>query len=115
MIFHLRIIGSLLPNKDYDKFIKIVPEFSQGLHIPEKGMFLVHSYSRLMKRVKLWERTSIRHSLTGFLLKVGGLAISGMELFLNLKKKGYATSILKESLSYVKANLSHIDKRVSYL
>lgn len=94
-------------HKNYDTFIKVVPEFSIGKHIPKDHVPCTFLFA-FNNEGKLVGRTSIRHSLNDYLLQVGGHI--GYGVAPKYRKKGYATSILKETLSYVRTNLPSLEK-----
>lgn len=97
-----------LAQKDYKKFIKIVPEFREGKHIPSEHVPCTFLFA-FNESGAIVGRTSIRHDLTEFLLKVGGHI--GYGVVPKFRRKGHATEILKESLKYISHNLPNL-KRV---
>ncbi len=92
---------------DFETFIKVVPEFAEGKHIPKEHvpctfLFAFNSDGELVGR------TSIRHVLTEHLLKIGGHI--GYGVTPKHRRLGHATEILKESLKYVRTHLPEIKK-----
>ncbi len=96
-----------LAGEDYDKYVRILPDFSNGLHIPKEHVSCTVLFA-FNENNEIIGRTSIRHELTDHLLKVGGHV--GYGVVPEQRKKGYGTSILEESLKYIKENISQIDK-----
>jgi predicted acetyltransferase len=96
-----------LANKDFEKFIKMVPEFSTGQHIPKEHVPCTFLFAFNIEG-EMVGRTSIRHFLTEDLLKNGGHI--GYGVAPKYRQKGYATSILNESLNYVRTHLPDIKK-----
>lgn len=94
-----------LAGKNFSKFIKIVPEFSKGMHIPKEHVPCTFLFA-FNEDGRIVGRTSIRHELTDFLLKVGGHI--GYGVVPEFRKQGYATSILEESLKYARENLPEL-------
>lgn len=93
--------------EDFEKYVRILPEFSKGLHIPDEHVPCTFLFAFNAKN-EIIGRTSIRHELTEHLLKVGGHV--GYGVVPEYRRKGYATAILEESLKYIRENLSNIDK-----
>ncbi|WP_127716756.1 GNAT family N-acetyltransferase [Halobacteriovorax sp. HLS] len=96
-----------LAQENFDTFIRIVPEFSRGMHIPKDHvpctfLFVFNEENELVGR------TSIRHELTEFLLKAGGHV--GYGVVPEFRRRGYASAILNESLNYIRNNISEIDR-----
>jgi predicted acetyltransferase len=96
-----------IAGEDFTTFIKVVPEFSLGMHIPKEHVPCTFLFA-FNENEELVGRTSIRHELNEHLLKVGGHI--GYGVVPAHRKKGYASSILKESLGYVRINLPKVDK-----
>ncbi|ATH07106.1 hypothetical protein BIY24_03880 [Halobacteriovorax marinus] len=96
-----------LARKDFSKYVRILHEFSKGLHLP-KGHVPCTFLFAFNDKGEIIGRTSIRHELTEHLLKVGGHI--GYGVVPEHRLKGYATSILEESLKYIKSNLVGIDR-----
>lgn len=96
-----------LANEDFHKYVKILPEFAEGLHMPEGHVPCTFLFA-FNEDNELVGRTSIRHRLTENLLEVGGHI--GYGVVPKFRRKGYATLILEESLNYVRENLSEIDQ-----
>lgn len=96
-----------IAKKDMEKFVEILPEFSKGNHLPEGRvpctfLFAFNSNNEIIGR------TSIRHSLTDYLLIKGGHI--GFGVVPCYRRKGYAKAILKESLNYIREHLKELDK-----
>jgi predicted acetyltransferase len=96
-----------LAKKNFSEFIKIVPGFSKGLHIPSEHVPCTFLFA-FNADDELVGRTSIRHELTDHLLSVGGHI--GYGVVPEHRKKGYATLILAESLNYIKTNIKELKK-----
>ncbi len=96
-----------LANKDFDRYVEILPSFPKGEllpkdHVPCSFLFAFNEDDQLVGR------TSIRHKLTDFLLEAGGHI--GYAVLPNERRKGYASAIFKASLEYVRVNLPQIEK-----
>lgn len=96
-----------IANQSFETFIKVVPEFSEGLHIPKEHVPCTFLFA-FNENDELVGRTSLRHELTDFLLKAGGHI--GYGVVPSQRKKGYATLILEETLNYTKEHLPNIEK-----
>ena len=96
-----------LAGEDFEKYVKISPGFSRGLHIPNGHVSATLLFA-FNETGEIVGRTSIRHALTEHLLKQGGHI--GYGVCPRHRRKGYATEILRLSLDWVKANLIDIDK-----
>ncbi len=92
---------------DFETFIKVAPEFSEGKHIPKEHVPCTFLFAFNCDG-DLVGRTSIRHNLTDYLLKVGGHI--GYGVAPKHRRKGYATAILKESLNHVRIHLPDLKK-----
>jgi predicted acetyltransferase len=91
----------------FQEYLTHLDEMKKGLNLPEGHIPCSFLYAFNSEGV-LVGRTSIRHELTDFLLKVGGHI--GYGVLPTQRRKGYATSILKESLKYVRDNLPLVEK-----
>lgn len=96
-----------LANEDFSKYVDILPGLSKGLHIPKDHVACTFLFA-FNEKNEIVGRTSIRHELTEYLLKVGGHV--GYGVVPEHRQKGYATMILEESLKYIKNNLPKVDK-----
>ncbi len=96
-----------LAQNDFNNYVKILPELSQGFHLPSGHVpcTLLFAFD---EKGKIVGRTSIRHELTEFLKLVGGHI--GYGVVPSERRKGYASAILKESLKYIKEHLPQIPK-----
>ncbi|EQC44645.1 acetyltransferase, GNAT family [Bacteriovorax sp. BSW11_IV] len=94
-----------LAKGNFERFIEVIPEISRGLHLP-KGHIPCTFLFAFNENNEIVGRTSIRHTLTDYLLKAGGHI--GYGVCPSFRRQGYATAILKESLSWVKINLPHL-------
>jgi predicted acetyltransferase len=93
--------------KNFKRYIEIVPDFPEGKHIPENHVPCTFLFA-FNDENELVGRTSIRHDLNDELLKVGGHI--GYGVIPSYRRRGYATTILYESLNYVRENLPEIEK-----
>jgi predicted acetyltransferase len=96
-----------LANENFDKFISIVPEFSQGKHLPDGHVACTFLFA-FNEDGRIVGRTSIRHELTDHLLKVGGHV--GYGVVPEFRRLGYATEILTESIRYISENIQSLSR-----
>jgi predicted acetyltransferase len=92
---------------DYEKYRQIIGEMSQGLNL-QKGHVPCTTLFAFDENEKLVGRSSIRHELNAHLLKEGGHI--GYGVLPEFRGNGYATSILKTSIDYIKENLPELKK-----
>ena len=96
-----------LVNRDFETYIKMAPDFSKGKWIPKEHVPCTFLFA-FNEEKEVVGRVSFRHELNDHLLKVGGHI--GYGVCPKKRRRGYATSILRESLNYVKLNFPKINK-----
>jgi len=96
-----------IANQDFEKFVKLSPDFAKGLHIPPEHVPCT-ILAAFNEDGDLVGRTSIRHELNTHLLNIGGHV--GYAVVPKHRRKGYATGILKESLNYIRKHFPQIKK-----
>jgi predicted acetyltransferase len=96
-----------IAGEDFETFVKYVPEFAKGVHLPE-GHVPCSFLFAFNEAGELVGRTSIRHDLTDHLRKIGGHI--GYAVVPKYRRRGYATEILKESLNFIKLNFPELNK-----
>lgn len=96
-----------LAERNFSKFVEIIPQISRGLHLP-KGHIPCTFLFAFNENNEIVGRTSIRHTLTDYLLKAGGHI--GYGVCPSFRRQGFATAILRESLLWVKINLPHLSQ-----
>lgn len=96
-----------IAKENFEYYVNMLPDCAKGKYIQE-GHIPFSLLFAFNEKNELVGRSSIRHSLTDFLLKVGGHV--GYGVVPKHRQKGYATEILKESLEYIKKELPGIDR-----
>ena len=96
-----------IAKNNFKTYVEILPGFAKGKNLPQNHVPCTFLFA-YNEDGEIVGRTSIRHRLNSSLLKTGGHI--GYGVVPSFREKGYATAILKETLSYIKEKIPELEK-----